>query len=502
MFYTDKAALQRWETHSSTEMDATTKPLRIPPEISIYAEKHELFDLMQSMVTHLLVDKPEDPLQYLIDLLKRDSLEVPRVILLGPPASGKRTIAKQLCAYTRAIHITARSILAEDTELARRAQQHREQRQEIPSELWIRLIQQRLSKTDCIQQGWLLEGIPQSRQEALLLQELGISPDHVVMLEASEAVLFDRSHGKRVDPMTGDVYHTAYRWPRDEAVERRLEQREALSEEHMAARLLRYHREADALRRTYGNRLAVINADQPHKDVLAQVLTRVLQQPRSAAPHTPRVLILGPPASGKSLLAERIAHKYNIVNVCCGELLKAVAADKTEMGELIKPYLDSGEPVPDSLVLKILTQRLCRLDCTMRGWVLHGFPCNMREAEKLQESNFVPTRVFFLEMTDAVSVERVTLKAVDPVTGERYHSLYKPAPSPEVQARLQQNPLNSEAVVLAQLKEYWVHVSGLQAMYPDAVYINAEQDPHTVFESLESRLVGRLPKRLSERVQS
>ncbi|XP_035291379.1 adenylate kinase 8 isoform X2 [Anguilla anguilla] len=448
-------------------MDATTKPLRIPPEMSIYAETHEIFDLVQLMVTNLLVDKPEDPLQYLIDYLKRDSLEVPRVMLLGPPASGKRTIARQLCEQTRAVHVTASSVLKEDTELARRTQQHGDQKQEIPSEQWIRLIQQRLSKTDCVQQGWVLEGIPRNRQEALLLQELGIAPDHVVVLEAPDAVLIHRSLGKRVDPVTGDVYHTTFRWPRDDEVGRRLVRGEVLSEEQAAARLLRYHREAHGLRRAYENRLAVVNADQHHDDVYAQVLTHVLRRPRSAAPHTPRVLLLGPPASGKSLLAERIAQKYDIVNV------------------------------PDSTVLQILTQRLSRLDCTTRGWVLHGFPRNAEQAKKLQESKFIPSRVFFLEVMDAVALERVALRAVDSVTGERYHSLYKPAPSPEVQARLRQSPLDSEALVQARLNEYWDHMPALQAVYPDAVYISGEQDPHTVLESLESRLVGQLPKRLS-----
>ncbi|XP_035291378.1 adenylate kinase 8 isoform X1 [Anguilla anguilla] len=478
-------------------MDATTKPLRIPPEMSIYAETHEIFDLVQLMVTNLLVDKPEDPLQYLIDYLKRDSLEVPRVMLLGPPASGKRTIARQLCEQTRAVHVTASSVLKEDTELARRTQQHGDQKQEIPSEQWIRLIQQRLSKTDCVQQGWVLEGIPRNRQEALLLQELGIAPDHVVVLEAPDAVLIHRSLGKRVDPVTGDVYHTTFRWPRDDEVGRRLVRGEVLSEEQAAARLLRYHREAHGLRRAYENRLAVVNADQHHDDVYAQVLTHVLRRPRSAAPHTPRVLLLGPPASGKSLLAERIAQKYDIVNVGCGQLLKAAAADQAETGELITPYLETREPVPDSTVLQILTQRLSRLDCTTRGWVLHGFPRNAEQAKKLQESKFIPSRVFFLEVMDAVALERVALRAVDSVTGERYHSLYKPAPSPEVQARLRQSPLDSEALVQARLNEYWDHMPALQAVYPDAVYISGEQDPHTVLESLESRLVGQLPKRLS-----
>ena len=75
----------------------------------------------------------------------------------------------------------------------------------------------------------------------------------------------------------------------------------------------------------------------------------------------------------------------------------------------------------------------------------------------------------------------------------RYHTLYKPAPNPKVQARLQANPLDSKAQLLQRLKEYWADVPVLQSLYPEAIHINADQDPQTVFESLESRLVGRLP---------
>lgn len=44
------------------------------------------------------------------------------------------------------------------------------------------------------------------------------------------------------------------------------------------------------------------------------------------------------------------------------------------------------------MVLQILTERLSRLDCTTRGWVLHGFPRDVEQAERLQESNIVPSR--------------------------------------------------------------------------------------------------------------
>ncbi|XP_030647836.1 adenylate kinase 8 [Chanos chanos] len=476
-------------------MDETVKPLRIPPEMAIYAEKHEIFDLLQYLIRNLLVDKPEDPIRYLIGLLKRDNTEVPRVMLLGPPASGKTTIAKMLCESTQAVHLTASSILMDSADLA--IEEYTEQSQQVPRELWVKMIQQRLSKVDCVRRGWILEGIPISREEALSLQEAGIAPEHVVMLEAPDAVLMERSLGKKIDPVTGDVYHVTFIRPENIEVTRRLEGPVPPPTEELVARsLVEYHRESHALERTYQNCVKVIDADQPHVDVFAQALRFVLSRHRSAAPHTPRILLFGPPGSGKSLQARLLAQKYKIINICCGKLLKAVAADESSMGQLIKPYLESGEQVPDSMVQQILTGRLSQLDCTTHGWILHGYPRDTEQAERLHESNFIPSRVFFLEMTDDTAIERLTLRSVDPVTGDRYHSLYKAAPSPEVRARLRTDPKDSETAVLRRLREYGSRVSGLQAFYPDAVHLNADQDPHTVFEALESRLVGRLPKQL------
>ncbi|NP_001018480.1 adenylate kinase 8 [Danio rerio] len=479
-------------------MDSAERPLRIPPEMVIYAEKHDIFHLIQTLVRNLMVDKPDDPIQYLINFLERDNVDVPRIILLGPPASGKKTVAKKLCEHTQAIHITFCDILKDDSDLTRAAQSYYDKKQNVPKDLWIQLIQQRLSKPDCVQRGWVLEAIPKTQDEALCLQEAGITPDHVVMLEAPDVVLIERSSGKRIDPVTGDVYHVTFMWPESEEVAQRLETpRTLMPVQVMSQKLQKYHTEAHALKRTYHNCLKIINADQPHVDVFSQVLNFICTPRHSPSPYTPRILLFGPPGAGRNLQAKLIAQKYGIINICCGELLKAVSADESHMGELIKPYLESEQQVPSSIVLRVLTERLSRMDCTARGWVLHGFPRDVEEAELLHKSNFTPNRVFFLEITDDIAIERLALRAVDPVTGEWYHSVYKPPPGPEVQARLRFNPQHSEAQLLMRLKEYWSQTVRLQAFYPQAVYINADQDPHTVFESLESRLVGQLPKVLS-----
>uniref|UniRef100_A0A8C5FVU0 Adenylate kinase 8 n=1 Tax=Gadus morhua TaxID=8049 RepID=A0A8C5FVU0_GADMO len=319
-------------------------------------------------------------------------------------------------------------------------------------------------------QGWVLEGFPQTRLHALTLQAAGVIPNHAVFLEASEDMLLQRTTGRMLDPLTGDVYHQTFVWPPDPEVAERLEQDSGGSEEQRLARLQLYGREVAGLSTAYRHVLKTINADQPHTDVYEEVLRYVLIRRESRAPQTPRILLVGPPGSGKSLQARRLADKYKLVDMNCGQLLKAEAADGSTLGQLVKPYIETGRQVPDSVVLQVLSQRLSALDCTTRGWVLHGFPREPEQARRLQDSTYKPSRVFFLEMTDDVAIERLTLRTIDPISGERY-TTHITAPLHGYQ-RLH-------------------HALYPNALFPDGVHVNADQDPHTVFECVESRVFKR-----------
>ncbi|XP_071981632.1 adenylate kinase 8 isoform X2 [Engystomops pustulosus] len=439
-------------------MDGTARARSIPPHMAVYAEQHQVFHILQKMVENLLIDRPEDPIQYLIDHLKKDNDDVPRIVVLGPPASGKHTM-------------------------------------EIPDALWARIIQERLSQVDCTKRGWVLEGFPRTREQALLLQIQGISPDHVVVLDAPDIVLIERNIGKRIDPTTGEVYHVTFDWPEDPELQRKLVEPAGITEDETGKRLLEYHRNIPGILRAFPKKYKKINADQPCMDVFSQVLTFVLSKPRSLAPFTPRILLYGPPGSGRSLQAMLLAQKYDIVNVSCGQVLKEAVADQTKRGLLIEPYIEKQQQVPDNLVLRLLGERLSRLDCATQGWVLHGFPRDVEQAALLQDAGHIPNRVFFLDIPDDVAIERLSLRMTDPVSGERYHSLYRPAPRVEVHERLQQNPADAEQKVQARLDMYHAGAEELEEFYQDVVHVNADQDPYTVHEFIESCVIRPLPKR-------
>ncbi|XP_007900938.1 adenylate kinase 8 isoform X2 [Callorhinchus milii] len=451
-------------------MDATQKPLRISPQLAMYAEKHRVFQTLK--------------------------VQVIRVFIVGAPASGKITIAKLLCDNTNACLINRKSMLEDQASaLATEARNYQASSQEIPHTLWAKLILEWLSKMDCIKRGWVLVGFPVSREQAIVLQEMGVAPDHVVILDAPDTVLIERNLGKRIDPFTEEVYHITFNWPEDPDKQGILREPEGLTEKATVTRLLEYRRESHGVQSSYKKICKVINADQPTVDVLSQVMTFVHSRHRSVAPYAPHILLYGPPGCGKNLQAAMIAEKYKIVDVSSGHLLKQATAAQTKIGEAVQSYVEQGQPVPDSMVLRCLEERLSKLDCITRGWVLHGFPRDIEQATLLEEKGFLMNRVFFMDVPDDAIIERLTLRTTDPVTGERYHSVYKPAPNSEVQARCQQNPKDSLEHVENELKVYHDHVTELGKFYQAVIHINADQDPHTVFEFIESSVLNPPVKR-------
>ncbi|KAL8174717.1 UNVERIFIED_CONTAM: hypothetical protein K2H54_051901, partial [Gekko kuhli] len=74
-----------------------------------------------------------------------------------------------------------------------------------------------------------------------------------------------------------------------------------------------------------------------------------------------------------------------------------------------------------------------------------------------------------------------------------YHTLYKSAPSKKAHKRLLTHPKDVEEHVRTKVEMYLRLSSGMEEMFEDAVSINADQDPQTVFEYIESYIVNPLP---------
>jgi adenylate kinase len=97
-----------------------------------------------------------------------------------------------------------------------------------------------------------------------------------------------------------------------------------------------------------------------------------------------RVVLLGPPGAGKGTQADRIADRFQLVHVATGDILRANVAGGTPLGEVAQAYLDSGELVPDDVVVAMMLERLTQPDCA-QGFLLDGFPRSVAQAGALDQ---------------------------------------------------------------------------------------------------------------------
>jgi adenylate kinase len=96
-----------------------------------------------------------------------------------------------------------------------------------------------------------------------------------------------------------------------------------------------------------------------------------------------RLLLFGPPASGKGTQADFLVRHMEIAPVATGDILRAELAGGSALGRAARAYMDRGDLVPDGLIIEMIAERLQRPDCA-KGFLLDGFPRTVPQAEALE----------------------------------------------------------------------------------------------------------------------
>jgi len=129
-----------------------------------------------------------------------------------------------------------------------------------------------------------------------------------------------------------------------------------------------------------------------------------------------RLILLGPPGSGKGTQAQRLVKRHGIAQLSTGEMLRSAVAAQTPVGLKAGDIMASGGLVPDDIVIGIISDRLDQPDAK-KGFILDGFPRTVPQAEALDEllkkKHMRLDAVIELRVNESALLQRVETRAAE-----------------------------------------------------------------------------------------
>lgn len=136
------------------------------------------------------------------------------------------------------------------------------------------------------------------------------------------------------------------------------------------------------------------------------------------------LILLGAPGAGKGTQAEKICEKISIPAISTGNIIREAIKNGTKVGLEAKRYIESGDLVPDEVVIGIIKERLECDDCK-NGFILDGFPRTIPQAEALNSMGVQIDTVLEIDVKDEKVVSRLSGRRVCEKCGASYHVQYK-----------------------------------------------------------------------------
>ncbi len=208
------------------------------------------------------------------------------------------------------------------------------------------------------------------------------------------------------------------------------------------------------------------------------------------------LILLGAPGSGKGTQAKRLTEKLGLTHLSTGDILREAVKAGTDLGNKAKGFMNSGELVPDDLIIDMITAKM-EENAAGAGFMLDGFPRNLAQAERLSEifekKNLVIDQVIYLNAPEAELVKRLSGRFYCPQCNAGYNY---PMHLPKNEGvcdnegeKLLRRPDDEEDVVQKRLSVYREQTSPLEEYYRsqgNLVEIDANTSPDQVTEEIIS----------------
>ena len=139
------------------------------------------------------------------------------------------------------------------------------------------------------------------------------------------------------------------------------------------------------------------------------------------------LILLGAPGAGKGTQAERLVTEYGLVQLSTGEMLRSEVKSGSELGQKAKEIMESGQLVPDDLIIKMISVRISQ-ESDAEGIILDGFPRTTEQAKALdimlKEKDLRINHVIQLEVNEEEIVERLSGRFSCTDCGMGYHKKF------------------------------------------------------------------------------
>lgn len=183
-----------------------------------------------------------------------------------------------------------------------------------------------------------------------------------------------------------------------------------------------------------------------------------------------RLILLGAPGAGKGTQAGFISARFGIPQISTGEMLRAAVQAGTPLGLQAKQIMESGQLVPDDVMLGLVRERLSAPDCA-KGFLLDGFPRTIAQAQGLEQAGIGIDVVLVFDVPDEVIIERLSGRRVHPASGRTYHVKFNPPKTPGIDdvtgEPLVQRADDQEETVRKRLAVYHAQTRPLVAFYAE-----------------------------------
>jgi adenylate kinase len=148
-----------------------------------------------------------------------------------------------------------------------------------------------------------------------------------------------------------------------------------------------------------------------------------------------RLILLGPPGSGKGTQAKLLCQRLGLVHISTGDILREAVRLNTPAGRLAHPYMVSGQLVPDDLVNEMVADHF-RRDDRPEQFVMDGYPRTLAQAasfDQVLRQQFLSLDAVVQLLVDVEEVvARLSGRWTCPLCKTPYHVLYKPPRVPGI----------------------------------------------------------------------